>query len=111
MVDLEQILQEAHHRWLRPPEICEILRNHENFYLTQEPPIKPPGGSLFLFDRKVVRHFRKDGHHWRKKKDGETVKESHEKLKAGSIDVLDCYYVHGEDNKNFQRRSYWMLEE
>lgn len=39
------------------------------------------GGSLFLFDRKVLRYFRKDGHTWRKKNDGKTVKEAHEKLK------------------------------
>lgn len=31
----------------------------------------------------------------------------------GSVDVLHCYYAHGhgEENENFQRRSYWMLEE
>ncbi|KZV52473.1 calmodulin-binding transcription activator 2 [Dorcoceras hygrometricum] len=68
------------------------------------------GGSTFLFDRKVLRYFRKDGHNWRKKKDGKTVKEAHEKLKVGSIDMLHCYYAHGEDNENFQRRSYWLLE-
>ncbi|KAK6923767.1 CG-1 DNA-binding domain [Dillenia turbinata] len=68
-------------------------------------------GSLLLFDRKVLRYFRKDGHNWRKKKDGKTVKEAHEKLKAGSVDVLHCYYAHGEENESFQRRSYWMLEE
>ncbi|KAL2530670.1 Calmodulin-binding transcription activator 1 [Forsythia ovata] len=108
---LEQILQEAQHRWLRPLEICEILRNHQKFYLTPSPPVRPPAGSLFLFDRKVLRYFRKDGHNWRKKKDGKTVKEAHEKLKVGSVDALHCYYAHGEDNENFQRRSYWMLEE
>ncbi|KAL6970183.1 hypothetical protein U1Q18_029887 [Sarracenia purpurea var. burkii] len=81
------------------------------FHLTPEPPVRPPAGSLFLFDRKVLRYFRKDGHRWRKKKDGKTVKEAHEKLKAGSVDVLHCYYAHGEDNENFQRRSYWMLDE
>nr|GMC91285.1 calmodulin-binding transcription activator 1 [Ipomoea batatas] len=37
---------------------------------------------MFLFDRKVLRYFRKDGHNWRKKKDGKTVKEAHEKLKV-----------------------------
>ena len=41
-------------------------------------------GSLFLFDRKVLRYFRKDGHNWRKKKDGKTVKEAHERLKVGA---------------------------
>lgn len=40
------------------------------------------GGSVFLFDRKVLRYFRKDGHNWRKKKDGKTVREAHEKLKV-----------------------------
>lgn len=40
------------------------------------------GGSLFLFDRKTVRYFRKDGHNWRKKADGKTVRETHEKLKV-----------------------------
>ncbi|XWS54507.1 hypothetical protein CRYUN_Cryun10bG0095400 [Craigia yunnanensis] len=110
-LDIEQILLEAQHRWLRPAEICEILRNCQKFQISSEPPNRPPSGSLFLFDRKVLRYFRKDGHNWRKKKDGKTVKEAHEKLKVGSIDVLHCYYAHGEENENFQRRSYWMLEE
>ncbi|PHT68121.1 hypothetical protein T459_27608 [Capsicum annuum] len=79
-LDLEHILQEANHRWLCPHEICEILRYHQSFYLTQQPPDKPPGGSLFLFDRKIVRYFCKDGHNWRKKKDGKNVKEAREKL-------------------------------
>ncbi|TKY54303.1 Calmodulin-binding transcription activator 2 [Spatholobus suberectus] len=111
LLELEEILQEAEHRWLRPPEICEILRNYKKFQLTPDPPVRPPAGSLFLFDRKALRYFRKDGHRWRKKKDGKTVREAHEKLKAGSVDVLHCYYAHGEDNENFQRRSYWMLDE
>ncbi|KAK8636562.1 hypothetical protein V6N13_124307 [Hibiscus sabdariffa] len=108
---IEQILSEAQHRWLRPAEICEILRNYQKFQIASEPPNRPPSGSLFLFDRKVLRYFRKDGHNWRKKKDGKTVKEAHEKLKVGSIDALHCYYAHGEGNENFQRRSYWMLEQ
>ncbi|KAG5029086.1 hypothetical protein JHK87_012600 [Glycine soja] len=109
-LDLQQLQLEAQHRWLRPAEICEILRNYQMFQITSEPPNGPPSGSLFLFDRKVLRYFRKDGHNWRKKKDGKTVKEAHEKLKVGSVDVLHCYYAHGEENENFQRRSYWMLE-
>ncbi|KDP46823.1 hypothetical protein JCGZ_24032 [Jatropha curcas] len=110
-LDIEQILVEAQHRWLRPAEICEILRNYNKFRIAPEPPNMPTSGSLFLFDRKVLRYFRKDGLNWRKKKDGKTVKEAHERLKSGSVDVLHCYYAHGEDNENFQRRSYWMLEE
>ncbi|KAJ4956918.1 hypothetical protein NE237_013701 [Protea cynaroides] len=109
-LDISQILLEAQHRWLRPNEVCEILSNYKKFQLTPDPPYKPPGGSLFLFDRKTLRYFRKDGHQWRKKKDGKTVQEAHEKLKAGSVDVLHCYYAHSEDNENLQRRSYWMLD-
>ncbi|KAJ7968200.1 Calmodulin-binding transcription activator 2 [Quillaja saponaria] len=109
-LDIQQLQLEAQHRWLRPAEICEILRNYRMFQITPEPPNRPPSGSLFLFDRKVLRYFRKDGHNWRKKKDGKTVREAHEKLKVGSVDVLHCYYAHGEDNETFQRRSYWMLE-
>ncbi|KAF3785594.1 Calmodulin-binding transcription activator 3 [Nymphaea thermarum] len=81
-LDIEQILLEAQHRWLRPAEVCEILRNYRKFQIAPDPPNKPPGGSLFLFDRKVLRYFRKDGHNWRKKKDGKTVREAHERLKA-----------------------------
>ncbi|XXG84658.1 hypothetical protein AAC387_Pa10g2129 [Persea americana] len=109
-IDIEQIQLEAQNRWLRPSEVCELLCNHQNFCLTPDPPNKPPSGSLFLFDRKALRYFRKDGHNWRKKKDGKTVQEAHEKLKSGSVDVLHCYYAHGEDNDNFQRRSYWLLD-
>ncbi|XP_040384011.1 calmodulin-binding transcription activator 3-like isoform X1 [Oryza brachyantha] len=110
-LDIAQILKEAQQRWLRPAEICEILKNYRSFRIAPEPPNRPQSGSLFLFDRKVLRYFRKDGHNWRKKKDGKTVKEAHERLKSGSIDVLHCYYAHGEENENFQRRTYWMLEE
>ncbi|XP_015574726.1 calmodulin-binding transcription activator 3 isoform X2 [Ricinus communis] len=109
-LDLKQILEESKHRWLRPNEILEIFNNYQLFKLSPEPPVRPSAGSLFLFDRKALRYFRKDGHNWRKKKDGKTVREAHEKLKAGSVDVLHCYYAHGEDNNNFQRRCYWMLD-
>ncbi|KAL9244894.1 hypothetical protein vseg_018610 [Gypsophila vaccaria] len=110
-LDLEQLQLEARHRWLRPAEICEVLRNFQKFQISAEPPNRPPSGSLFLFDRKVLRYYRKDGHNWRKKKDGKTVKEAHEKLKVEGVDVLHCYYAHGEVHECFQRRSYWLLEE
>ncbi|XP_078157179.1 calmodulin-binding transcription activator 3-like isoform X2 [Carex rostrata] len=110
-LNIEQILQDAQTRWLRPAEICEILRNYKKFRIAPEPPNRPPSGSLFLFDRKVLRYFRRDNHNWRKKKDGKTVKEAHEKLKDGSVDVLHCYYAHGEETETFQRRTYWMLDE
>ncbi|XP_057826894.2 calmodulin-binding transcription activator 4 isoform X2 [Cryptomeria japonica] len=109
--DFSELLREAQARWLRPVEVLYILQNYQKFKLSTDPPNKPQSGSLFLFDRKTLRFFRKDGHNWRKKKDGKTVREAHERLKAGNADALHCYYAHGEDNPSFQRRSYWMLEE
>ena len=66
-------------------------------------------GTLYLFDRKAVRFFRKDGHDWQKKKDGKTVRETHEKLKVGNVELLNCYYAHSAEDNRFQRRCYWLL--
>jgi hypothetical protein len=52
-----------------PPPICSHL-------------LAAAGGQLFLFDRRACRFFRRDGHTWCKKKDGKTIKETHEKLKG-----------------------------
>ena len=101
-------MQEAKSRWLKPPEVLFILQNYEQFQITQQVPQKPPsnfcvtcitavlsslipiffdlgsltGGSLFIFNKRVLRYFRKDGYSWRKKKDGRTVGEAHERLKV-----------------------------
>ena len=48
-LDLGQILQEAQHRWLRPTEICEILRNYQKFCITPDPPVTPSGCHCHLF--------------------------------------------------------------
>lgn len=45
-------------------------------------PRRVAGGTLYIFNRKECRFFRKDGHNWRKKPDGKTVRETHEKLKG-----------------------------
>ncbi|KAJ9549602.1 hypothetical protein OSB04_022145 [Centaurea solstitialis] len=106
---IRDLIEEAQVRWLKPAEVLFILQSFEERQLTREPPQKPPSGSLFLFDRKVLRYFRRDGHSWRKKKDGKNVGEAHERLKVGNAEALNCYYAHGEESPNFQRRSYWML--
>ncbi|KAK7387590.1 hypothetical protein VNO78_28501 [Psophocarpus tetragonolobus] len=107
---IDDLFQEAKKRWLKPVEVLYILRNHDLCQLTHQPPHQPAGGSLFLYNKRVMRFFRKDGHNWRKKKDGRTVGEAHERLKVGNVEILNCYYAHGEENRTFQRRSYWMLE-
>lgn len=49
------------------------------------------GGTIVLFDRKMLRNFRKDGHNWKKKKDGKTVKEAHEHLKVRIFIFLGAF--------------------
>ncbi|KAK4265058.1 hypothetical protein QN277_026160 [Acacia crassicarpa] len=108
--NINDLYQEAQTRWLKPVEVMYILQNHEKYQITQGTPQQPQSGSLFLFNKRVLRFFRKDGHNWRKKKDGRTVGEAHERLKVGNVEALNCYYAHGEQNPTFQRRSYWMLD-
>ncbi|XP_012703194.1 calmodulin-binding transcription activator 4 isoform X2 [Setaria italica] len=108
--DINVLREEARSRWLKPSEVYYILQNHERFPITHEAPKKPLSGSLFLYNRRVNRYFRRDGHTWRRKKDGRTVGEAHERLKVGNVDALSCYYAHGEQNPCFQRRCFWMLE-
>lgn len=44
--DMEQLLSEAQHRWLRPAEICEILQNYQKFHIASESPSRP--ASMFV---------------------------------------------------------------
>ncbi|KAL1358180.1 hypothetical protein AAHE18_04G015000 [Arachis hypogaea] len=108
--NIDDLYQEAKRRWLKPVEVLYILRNHDQCKFTNIPPQKPTSGSLFLFNRRIMRFFRKDGYNWRKKRDGRTVGEAHERLKIGNVEILNCYYAHGEENRSFQRRSYWILD-
>ncbi|KAJ4968071.1 hypothetical protein NE237_014772 [Protea cynaroides] len=109
-LDVGTIKKEATTRWLRPNEIHAILYNHKYFNIHVKPMNLPPSGTIVLFDRKLLRNFRKDGHNWKKKKDGKTVKEAHEHLKVGNEERVHVYYAHGQDNPNFVRRCYWLLD-
>ncbi|XP_051127941.1 calmodulin-binding transcription activator 5-like [Andrographis paniculata] len=109
-LDVANIMEEAKARWLRPNEIYAILCNYRHFPVRVKPMNLPESGTIVLFDRKVLRNFRKDGHNWKKKKDGKTVKEAHEHLKVGDEERIHVYYAHGEDNPTFVRRCYWLLD-
>ncbi|KAL1207596.1 Calmodulin-binding transcription activator 4 [Cardamine amara subsp. amara] len=108
--EITTLYQEAQTRWLKPPEVFFILKNYERYKLTHKAPQKPTSGSLFLFNKRVLKFFRKDGHQWRRKRDGRAIAEAHERLKVGSAEALNCYYAHGEHDPTFQRRIYWMLD-
>lgn len=109
-LDISTIMEEAKGRWLRPNEVHAILCNHKFFNVFVKPVSFPSGGTIVLFDRRKLRNFRKDGHNWKKKKDGKTVKEAHEHLKVGNEERIHVYYAHGQDNTTFVRRCYWLLD-
>jgi hypothetical protein len=54
--DFQQLQFEAQHRWLRPAEILEILRNYQMFQITPEPPSRPPSmiSDYFMFSLLVL---------------------------------------------------------
>ncbi|KAL2338968.1 hypothetical protein Fmac_013414 [Flemingia macrophylla] len=109
-LDVGSIMEEARTRWLRPNEIHAMLCNYKYFTINVKPVNLPKSGTIVLFDRKMLRNFRKDGHSWKKKRDGKTVKEAHEHLKVGNEERIHVYYAHGQDNPNFVRRCYWLLD-
>ncbi|CAI9761710.1 unnamed protein product [Fraxinus pennsylvanica] len=108
--DIKYLVQEAQIRWLKPVEVLFILQNHEDHQITHKVPHMPASGSLYLFNKRVLKYFRKDGHSWRRRRDQRTIAEAHERLKVGNAEVLNCYYAHGLQNPSFQRRSFWMLD-
>ncbi|XP_020235106.1 calmodulin-binding transcription activator 5 [Cajanus cajan] len=109
-LDVSNTMEEAKSRWLRPNEIHAILYNHKYFKIHAKPVNLPESGTIVLFDRKMLRNFRKDGHNWKKKSDGKTVKEAHEHLKVGNEERIHVYYAHGQDKPTFVRRCYWLLD-
>ncbi|OVA16811.1 IQ motif [Macleaya cordata] len=109
-LDVDKMMEEASSRWLRPNEIHAILYNATLFTIHVKPMHLPKSGKVVLFDRKMLRNFRRDGHNWKKKKDGKTVKEAHEHLKVGNEERIHVYYAHGQDNPSFVRRCYWLLD-
>ncbi|XP_059443882.1 calmodulin-binding transcription activator 5-like isoform X2 [Corylus avellana] len=108
-LDFGNIVNQAGRRWLRPHEIHAILCNYKHFSVNSNPVNLPKSGTIVLYDRKMLRNFRKDGHNWKKKKGGK-INESHERLKVGNEERIHVYYVHGQDNPTFARRCYWLLD-
>ncbi|KAL9683910.1 hypothetical protein QQ045_021337 [Rhodiola kirilowii] len=109
-LDIANMLEEAKSRWLRPNEIHALLCNYKYFNIHAKPLHLPKSGTVVLYDRKMLRNFRRDGHNWKKKNDGKTIKEAHEHLKVGNEERIHVYYAHGHDNLTFVRRCYWLLD-
>ena len=40
---------------------------------------------MLLYNKRVLKFFRKDGHQWKRKKDGRAIAEAHERLKVSLL--------------------------
>jgi len=106
------LLQKSRTSWLKGDDLFNLLQHGASggFPLSTAAADTPPGGTMFLFDRRRTRFFRLDGHNWRKKPDGKTTRETHEKIKVENVERLNCYYAHAVEPFLLQRRCYWLLD-
>ncbi|XP_050414412.2 calmodulin-binding transcription activator 1 [Patella vulgata] len=102
---------ESRHRWNTNEEIASILIafDHHKEWQMRELKIRPPSGSMMLYNRKTVR-YRKDGYCWKKRKDAKTIREDHMKLKVQGVECIYGLYVHSAILPTFHRRCYWLLQ-
>ena len=92
-------------------EIYAILNNYSSeTSLTNQVQIRPSNGSLFLFDRNIVKNFKKDLYTWKRRKDGgNSVREDRMSLKINGVDCIYGCYSHNSFIQTFHRRCYWLL--
>ncbi|CAG0879570.1 unnamed protein product [Darwinula stevensoni] len=76
-------------------EIASILISFDRHkeWLAKDVTIRPPSGSMFLYDRKRSK-YRRDGYSWKKRRDGKTIREDHMKLKVQGVENPDVVLVH-----------------
>jgi hypothetical protein len=73
---------------------------------------RPNNGSIFLFDRRVVKNFKKDSFMWKRRKTGGTnsVREDRMYLKVNGVDCIYGCYSHSSIMSTFHRRCYWLVD-
>ena len=108
--DFPIIFRVAQKRWLKAEEVHLVLKYARRcgYQPCSTYPECPSSGSLFLFDRKTLPRFRRDGINW-VKKEGKSLLEHHEKLKVNGRYAINCSYSKSEDRPSFHRRIYRLL--
>ncbi|XP_071488745.1 calmodulin-binding transcription activator 1-like, partial [Diadema antillarum] len=111
--DLEKVtvLPKKQDRWNTNEELASWLTQFDNHsqWLSSTVKIRPESGSMFLYNRKIVK-YRNDGYLWKKRKDCKTTREDHMKLKIKGVECLYGNYVHSAIIPTFHRRCYWLLQ-
>lgn len=83
-----------------------------NEWLCEEIVQRPLNGSVFVFDRKRVKNFKKDSFMWKRRKTGgaNSVREDRMCLKVNGTDCIYGCYSHSSIMSTFHRRCYWLLD-
>lgn len=83
-----------------------------NEWLSDECVSRPLNGSVFLFDRRRVKNFKKDAYSWKRRKTGgaNSVREDRMNLKINGSDKIYGCYSHSSIISTFHRRCYWLLD-
>lgn len=90
----------------------ELIRDKSKSWFTDEVVQKPTNGSVFLFDRRKVKNFKKDGFNWKRRKTGgaNSVREDRMYLKINGVDCIYGCYSHSSIVPTFHRRCYWLID-
>lgn len=83
-----------------------------NEWLTDEVIQRPNNGSVYLFDRRKVKSFKKDGYTWKRRKTGgaNSVREDRMYLKINGVECIYGCYSHSSIIPTFHRRCYWLID-
>jgi ankyrin repeat protein len=100
-------------RWLLPEEILDLLTHagRLNLQTSGAAPDRPPSGACYLFDRRVCRRFRADGHGWTSRGDSNRVREDHVRLRVDGTPRVAAAHAHHADDPQFHRRTYQLIDE
>lgn len=81
-------------------------------WLSDEVQQRPRNGSVFLFDRRRCKSFKKDAYVWKRRKTGgaNSVREDRMCLKINGIACIYGCYSHSSLMSTFHRRCYWLLD-
>jgi hypothetical protein len=95
---------------------CNCLNDKDkasiSFSLCKDVIQLPNNGSVFFYDRRVVKNFKKDGFVWKRRKTGgiNSVREDRMYLKVNGVDSIYGCYSHSSIMSTFHRRCYWLVE-
>lgn len=105
---MDAIVSAAHAGWLQPEVIEAILTDPggAGLHYSEEPPISPTDGQLYLFDQTLVKHYKQDGINWVKKKGSGRVQEVHQKITINGLEKITGFYSTSADDLSFRRRTY-----